>query len=584
MQTKIRKTIAAGVLSLAIGFLFLVPQRILALEADGTIQKKQIVFLLDASKSMESDGQWEEAADSACMIAAALPKEYETALLVYNTEIIYQEDFGRIGQVTRQALADIKLQGYSTPDVALDKAIELFDDSAAEKRAVFISDGEIAVRDKTETAKEIEQFQSIVTKAVEQKINIDMFAIPTTGMENHISYATDITSGKLYTAEKNKSIGQAAADYLFEGLQIGKIELGEAVSDQGTITVDLQDTYMETAKILLLSEGELIQEFRVAGQCERLTTEQGNRFAVAELKNPLEKQIVLDYRLENRGNVRIYLIKEYYLKTNMEKSYTAEDGRFSLRAEVLNHQGKSVLGETDIRESVSIFLDGKQETYEVKNGTAIIPYTADQTTTLNVRVDIDSPGSIIHFDNREYAVTLTVPVVEEPDYTLLWIVVVVLSAVIFLLTVLYERRQQKKKSAETGTVIVKHSEPSFVPKHDFSGQLAVYLLKGETEEDIPPCRIKLFGRSRKSITFDWIKDRCELRYKLEDADKIRFWGGGDHALCFQNVGYATIVKDNKILKREQKYSLYYGEKLLLIFNHGGTEIELHYKNIKPSER
>ena len=46
----------------------------------------------------------------------------------------------------------------------------------------------------------------------------------------------------------------------------------------------------------------------------------------------------------------------------------------------------------------------------------------------------------------------------------------------------------------------------------------------------------------------------------------------------------TIVKENQILKRERKYSLYYGEKILLIFNNGGTEIELHYKNMKPSER
>lgn len=49
-----------------------------------------------------------------------------------------------------------------------------------------------------------------------------------------------------------------------------------------------------------------------------------------------------------------------------------------------------------------------------------------------------------------------------------------------------------------------------------------------------------------------------------------------------NIG--TIVKENQILKRERKYSLYYGEKILLIFNNGGTEIELHYKNMKPSER
>ncbi|MFQ9531926.1 hypothetical protein [Roseburia intestinalis] len=110
------------------------------------------------------------------------------------------------------------------------------------------------------------------------------------------------------------------------------------------------------------------------------------------------------------------------------------------------------------------------------------------------------------------------------------------------------------------------------------------MLKGEQEDDVAPCSIKLFGKSRKSISFDWIKDRCGIDYKLSDADKIRFTGGKDHALCFKNSGYATIVKENQILKRERKYSLYYGEKILLIFNNGGTEIELHYKNMKPSER
>ena len=180
---------------------------------------------------------------------------------------------------------------------------------------------------------------------------------------------------------------------------------------------------------------------------------------------------------------------------------------------------------------------------------------------------------------------LTVPVVEEePDYTVLWIVIISLCAVALLLSVLYERKKQKKNDGETGSIIIEPSEPPVVPKYDFSGQLAVYLLKGEREDDIPPCSIKLFGKSRKSISFDWLKDRCGIDYKLSDADKIRFTGGKDHTLCFKNNGYATIVKGNQILKRERKYSLCYGEKILLIFNNGGTEIELHYKNMKPSER
>ena len=99
---------------LLIGFSLLFPVRALAAEKDEITEKKQIIFLLDASKSMQGDGQWIEAADSACMIASALPKEYEVALLVYNTEIVYEEDFGNINQKTRHALETVELQGYTT--------------------------------------------------------------------------------------------------------------------------------------------------------------------------------------------------------------------------------------------------------------------------------------------------------------------------------------------------------------------------------------------------------------------------------------------------------------------------------------
>ena len=58
----------------------------------------------------------------------------------------------------------------------------------------------------------------------------------------------------------------------------------------------------------------------------------------------------------------------------------------------------------------------------------------------------------------------------------------------------------------------------------------------------------------------------------------------ENMLCLRNSGCATIVKENEILGRGKKYFLHYGEKVLLIFNDGGTEIELHFKNIKPKER
>lgn len=569
---------------LLVGLSLLFPVSVSAAEKNEITEKKQIIFLLDASKSMQGDGQWIEAADSACMIASALPEEYEAALLVYNTEIVYEEDFGNINQKTRHELETIELQGYTTPAVGLETAAGMFDSAAAEKRVVFISDGEISLREQSETEAAVEQFESTVDEIAEQGIKIDMFAIPNDKTENEVSYGTKLTSGEQYTVGENQTLEEVAVKYLFQTLQIEKTELGEAVSSDGNMTVDLQDTYMQNAKILLVS-GENIEDFHVVGQCESLNMLQGNKFAAAELENPLEQQITIDYSLENRGNVHIYLIKEYFLETDMEKAYTSEEGAFTLKVNVVNHQEKPVLDSEALKDSISVLVNGEEASYSVENGAAMVPYQTDETAKVNVEIAIQPSGNVVHYIKKTDTVELTVPVVEEePDYTVLWIVVVSLCAVMLLLSVLYEWKKQKKNDGETGSIIIEKSDPPALQKYDFSGQLAVYLLKGEREDDIPPCSIKLFGKSRKSLSFDWIKDRCGIDYKLSDADKIRFTGGKDHALCFKNSGYATIVKGNQILKRERTYSLYYGEKLLLIFNNGGTEIELHYKNMKPSER
>ena len=194
---------------LFIGLSLLFPARVLAAEKNEIneiTEKKQIIFLLDASKSMQGDGQWIEAADSACMIASALPKEYEVALLVYNTEIVYEEDFGNINQKTRHALETVELQGYTTPAVALETAADMFDSAAADKRVVFISDGEISLRDQSETETAIRQFENMVDQIAEQGIKIDMFAIPNDKTENEVSYGTKVTSGEQYTVGENQTI------------------------------------------------------------------------------------------------------------------------------------------------------------------------------------------------------------------------------------------------------------------------------------------------------------------------------------------------------------------------------------------
>lgn len=113
----------------------------------------------------------------------------------------------------------------------------------------------------------------------------------------------------------------------------------------------------------------------------------------------------------------------------------------------------------------------------------------------------------------------------------------------------------------------------------------IYVLKTPDEADIPPASINLFAREdREPFSFEWVRGRCRIGYRLRDADKLVFSGGEDHTLCVRNRGDVTAVRGSEILLREKKYALSYNDKLFLIFNDGEIEMEIHYKNMKPSER
>lgn len=122
-------------------------------------------------------------------------------------------------------------------------------------------------------------------------------------------------------------------------------------------------------------------------------------------------------------------------------------------------------------------------------------------------------------------------------------------------------------------------------RHDFSGKLVLYVIKTVDEADIPPSSINLYARdSREPFSLEWVRSRCNIDLPLYDADKIIFSSAADHAICVKNKGNVTIMRGMELLLKEKKYTLNYNDKLLLIFNNGAIEIEVHYKNIKPSER
>lgn len=411
---------------------------------------KQIVLLIDASKSMGSGGRWMSLVDSVLLINTMLPENYVTALLIYNTEVQYSAGFGELSSDTRTRMAGMELQGYTNPAAALEQAMKLFDTNADEKRVVFISDGEISMPQEEQTQEAVNLYGETVDEAAKQGIMIDMLIIPDDETENQILSGAEKTAGVIYENKEGQNLEETVIKYLFETLCLERIELGVSDTDSGSITADLQDIHMKNAKILLTAE-QNIEKVHISGQCGRFEIMEGDRCAVATLYNPLETQVGLDYELTDKGKVHAYLIKEYEFEWNVTDSYTSETGNFEIEVEVTDHQGRRILDAENLAGTIGFSVDGGEEEFTINDGKAVISYLTSLTQNVSIMADFSRVNGIVHSSLQEKAILLNVPVVEEkPDYTILWIVFGTLGIVIIILIVWCEQKRKKKKKRLPG--------------------------------------------------------------------------------------------------------------------------------------
>lgn len=551
-------------------------------------ENRQIVFLMDGSQSMSGE-RWQEALDYILMVEAMLPTGYQKALAVYNTEMVIAADFESPMEDAISGLRTWKQKGYTDPGTALETAMEMFDtNSSGEKYVILITDGEISLPEEEKTEAASESYLAAVAKAIERGIIVDVLLYETEDIEDRVSEGAALTGGNCFRRTQGRTAESFGENYLFERLGLERIMLGISDSPDNWEEVSLQDTYADRVKILLTTESSL-QDIQVSCQSRKISTVQGEHFAAITLEHPLEDTVALQYALSEKGRINAYLVKEYNLSVSAEASYLPETGHQQIQVKVVNSEGKDTLEDVDVRNAVNIYIDGEKVPYEVFQGEAIIDWPAESSGEISLKADFSGLNSRVYCDNAQSRLFLEVPppaepVEDRPSYLWLWVVLAVLcGTLVILLCILGRSRKKKNKTSgdkETGAPRLNE-----ILRHDFSGKLVVYILKTPDEQDIPPASINLFAReSSEPFSFDWVRARCGIGYKLRDADKLTFSGGENHALCVRNKGDVTAVRDREILLRDKKYILNYDDKLFLIFNDGEIEIELHYKNMKPSER
>lgn len=555
-------------------------------QASGTSpDMNQILFLVDASQSMAED-EWMEARDCILAISSMLPSNYETAIIVYNGGIVEQTEFGQSIQEQAETLDHTERRGYTNTGLAVETALGQFSVEAVEKRVILFTDGEISMKGEEATQKAIELYDAAVKQAISQNVKIDMLIFPLHDMEEQILYGAGETGGFPYIQAGGDNAPAFVEEYLFGQLGLKRMMLGASDASSNRLEVSLQDTFMEQVKILLVSDG-VIEDTQVACQSKEVQVVRGKYITVVDINAPVQEHLNLQYQLAEKGKINAYLAKEYRMSVGMETLQGQDAGQYTIEVSIEDAEGRAVLADANTQEKILICVNDNPTSYTVEQGKAIIPYTADHTQEVAVRVDFSGLNGTVFSTGEEGSLLLEMPPSAEQEegvsYFVLYAVMAGIVGLFLLLSVIYI--ETKKKTKKSGTHISENKVINKIAGHDFSGQIVVYVLKCPGDTDIPPASINLYQREgREPFTFAWVKDKCCNMLQLEDADKIFFYGGENHTLYVKNSGNATICRGNNILLKNKKYQLSYNEKIFLIFNNGEAEMELYYKNIKPSER
>lgn len=414
-------------------------------------EENQIIFLIDGSHSMAGE-RWQEVLECIQMIHAMLPSSYQTALLAYSEGIDISVNFDQSLEDSMAELEGRKQQGYTNPGQALATALGMFDpNSPGGKYVIIISDGEISMRSAEDTETAVATYTDAVSQAVDSGIMIDLLLYETESVEDQISDGAAVTGGTCFYRTESNTPEKFAESYLFNRLGLERIMLGLADSSANTASISLQDTFAERARILLTSESQ-IQDIQVSCQSRKIQVVQGGHFVVINLERPIEEVVNLQYTLTEKGRMNAYLVKEYDLTVSAEASYVEEAGCQQILVHVVNSDRKDILEDQDIREAVSIYIDGEKVSYEVSQGKAVITWPTEASREAALKVDFSGLNSLVYCEGAESSLWLEVPPPEPPEEDhspqYLWLCVVIAGVFltfIVLLCLLLRSRKKKKK-------------------------------------------------------------------------------------------------------------------------------------------
>ena len=571
---------------------------------------KAIVFLLDASNSMNTNDRERLAKDGIAQLIYSLPSNYYVGFAAYNTSVVssigMQESSAR--EPVMEAVDAVTYTGYTNAGAGLATGMELLEAvDAAEKTMVILSDGEIVMNGDAATAESSRQFQSAVEDAQTKGVRIHVIGLGAdmADDDNTIFSAAAQTKGINYHAPQATDIQNVIDSILLEQLGVKKTRAAIVDTDGSIedITVTIPSANTSRTRILLTSESP-IQNLKADFSAVNGWQYSGSRYTLLELDHPTDNTVHITFQGRADGQVKIDVISEYVLTAKLSAVYTDSEpetpgaehyDRSADISAVFYDAGDSnrqmltdsifqglLVPTTADGDSMSCYLRGGAITFQrtVKTDTKL-PLQFD-FTKLDTNIILEQPV----FMDLEGPPALPTPLLADYRPQIIVGSLILLALISILIIWLAARRKKAKVIASPSTAAAAPAaQTEEIGRYGYVGRLNIYITNTLSGHDFPPLTYNLFRiPGGKKLTLQEILDGCKVDEPFEGADKIFFQPAAGHCLLLTNESDCTLMQNREILMKGHSYQISLNSKVDITFEDERSEIALQYRDVKPSDR
>lgn len=573
-------------------------------------QKGEVVFLLDASGSMKKQDKDRQAIDAIRQTACSLPSSYRTGLVAYNTKVqavsALEYDIGQM----EASLEDIRYSGYTNAGEGLIQAVGLFSGAPdVQRHIIMLSDGEIDMPDSDAKEASRALYAQAVEQAKEKGIRICIIAVGNelNNPKMHIFDGAEQTDGVIYWEGQSGTLSQIMDRIVSDRLAFPRSPIGVTDANGGAVAVEVPSGADRMKLLVTGSDG--LGTVTADYQAEKGRVITGRNFVVLDMERPARGTAKLYFHAPDISGVHASLLTEFIAEPRLMVTYRSEEiprtpkeikknvpPQYEHYADVSiemadtggNHeniwQASSLNGH-----EITYMLNGKTFSGTIQYGGVQTTVPADGIDAVEVSIDTGSLEGIYHMNQPIAAEIMKYPdpaFVPVPDYRPLWGIVGTLAAVLLLILGLWIRKKNTTLIYIAQPAAAKEPARKMETKAcSYTGKFNLYVVRTADGRDVPPQTYRLFGRNSKRMTLEQILSSCKIKLGKIGAEDIIFYPGPDHSVIVMDQSErCTALRGMEILKKGMGYPIFYGDKVTVTFEDEATEIELHYKNLKPSER